>query len=509
MNPFTHFLSIFAAPVAIARLQAHLSNGFLPMTTSGCLQFICVYVMTLVLSVSTYRLSPFHPLAQYPGPVLCKLSKLWMMYISSQGKQHIYYQALHRRYGDVVRIGKFEFIISNCRPCSGALAVNNTVNVAGPNELSIIDPSVMSPLYGQNELPKGPMWDGRLSGGQTRSLVAVRDLHEHARRRKPWARALGTAALKNYEPIMKQRAHELVERLERTDGRVDLAEFISFFAYDFMSDMAFGGGFDLLKNGDKNGFWRLLDSSVPTPTILGHAPWLSQYYARLPGKGTTMPEFRAFAYGCAQKRISEGSTAKDIFYYLNNEDGHEPVQPPLREVISGGTLVIVAGSDTTASALSNAFYMLLCNSTAYKRLRGEIDKHFAPGDDVSDVAKHLNMPYLNGVINESLRMFPPVPSGGQRANPHDAPTQILGSYAIPGGTSVITPIYVLHRDPRNFSEPETFMPERWMSPDLRAQLEPEIFSENKAASFVHEPTAFIPFSIGSSNCVGKSLAYQM
>ena len=52
-----------------------------------------------------YRLSPFHPLAKYPGPVIAKTSKLWVVYLSTTGDMHRYYKSLHDRHGDVVRVG--------------------------------------------------------------------------------------------------------------------------------------------------------------------------------------------------------------------------------------------------------------------------------------------------------------------------------------------------------------------------------------------------------------------
>jgi hypothetical protein len=52
-----------------------------------------------------YRLSPFHPLANYPGPILAKSSKLWGAYLGATGDQHRCLKRLHDRYGDVVRIG--------------------------------------------------------------------------------------------------------------------------------------------------------------------------------------------------------------------------------------------------------------------------------------------------------------------------------------------------------------------------------------------------------------------
>ena len=64
-----------------------------------------VYHGTLLASIVVYRLSPFHPLARYPGPTVAKISKFWHMWVVSRGKQHLYLWKLHEKYGDVVRMG--------------------------------------------------------------------------------------------------------------------------------------------------------------------------------------------------------------------------------------------------------------------------------------------------------------------------------------------------------------------------------------------------------------------
>lgn len=61
---------------------------------------------TLVTSILVYRVSPWHPLARYPGPLLCKLTKLRHAFFALDGKQYFYYYDLHQKYGDVVRVGQ-------------------------------------------------------------------------------------------------------------------------------------------------------------------------------------------------------------------------------------------------------------------------------------------------------------------------------------------------------------------------------------------------------------------
>ena len=67
---------------------------------------LVTFLSALLASISLYRLSPLHPLAKYPGPTRCKLTKIWTAWISFGGKTHIYYKTLHDKYGPIVRIGE-------------------------------------------------------------------------------------------------------------------------------------------------------------------------------------------------------------------------------------------------------------------------------------------------------------------------------------------------------------------------------------------------------------------
>jgi cytochrome P450 len=80
---------------------------------------------------------------------------------------------------------------------------------------------------------------------------------------------------------------------------------------------------------------------------------------------------------------------------------------------------------------------------------------------------------------------------------------------VPEGTSAFVHFYSLHRDPRNFSPmPDVFWPERWLSADERRALGYPDSNDPDKTPFRHNTAAFIPFSFGPANCVGKNLAYQ-
>jgi hypothetical protein len=84
-----------------------------------------VYLLALVASVAAYRLSPFHPLAKYPGPVLARVSRLWATRVAASGRQHEFSHELFARYGDVVRTGPNHLIIRNVSAIPVVLGAKN------------------------------------------------------------------------------------------------------------------------------------------------------------------------------------------------------------------------------------------------------------------------------------------------------------------------------------------------------------------------------------------------
>lgn len=101
-RPFWLLILLLAIPACLTFL-------YLPHASSTILAAVKVFSLfwsTLVTSILVYRVSPWHPLARYPGPLLCKLTKFHLAYFCLGGKQYLYYSELHHKYGDVVRIGQ-------------------------------------------------------------------------------------------------------------------------------------------------------------------------------------------------------------------------------------------------------------------------------------------------------------------------------------------------------------------------------------------------------------------
>jgi cytochrome P450 len=146
--------------------------------------------------------------------------------------------------------------------------------------------------------------------------------------------------------------------------------------------------------------------------------------------------------------------------------------------------LFTAGHETTALALAWTWYLLSENVVAEKRLhdelRGVLDGRPA---DVADLDK---LPYLNAVIRESLRLYPPA---FMTARTSVGVTNI-GGYEIPSGTTLLASQWVVQRDPRFYDQPDKFKPERWLE-GLEAQL---------------PPGAYFPFGDGPRRCIGQGFA---
>ncbi|KZP25850.1 hypothetical protein FIBSPDRAFT_949968 [Athelia psychrophila] len=139
--PLPVFILLLLVPTFLVPFVApHTPNTLLAIP----LTFV-VYWASIITYVSAYRLSPFHPLANYPGPVLAKLSKLTLAWKMYRGRQHLYYQELHKQYGDIVRVG--------------------------PNELSINRADAIAPVLGNSGLPRGVFWHNRFPAGAPNPLV--------------------------------------------------------------------------------------------------------------------------------------------------------------------------------------------------------------------------------------------------------------------------------------------------------------------------------------------------
>lgn len=186
----------------------------------------------------------------------------------------------------------------------------------------------------------------------------------------------------------------------------------------------------------------------------------------------------------AARRTESGKDRSDVLAMLlkaQDEQGHALTDEELRDELM---TALVAGHETTATALAWAFERVLLHPEIYKRLKQEVAEAGGTGASPEKLA---TLPYLDAMIKEVLRLRPVIPFIGRVLQ---QPMQLAG-YDFPSGTAIAACIYLAQRNPVVYPNPEAFLPDRFLhgQPD---------------------PASFLPFGGGIRRCIGAAFAlYEM
>ncbi|KAH8008953.1 hypothetical protein HPB51_008144 [Rhipicephalus microplus] len=154
-----------------------------------------------------------------------------------------------------------------------------------------------------------------------------------------------------------------------------------------------------------------------------------------------------------------------------------------RHVSSNAVVLLIAGFDTTASALAFLLHLVAKHPEEQTKILKELEDRFPCVHELSFEQLH-ELERLDMVVKEALRLYPPVPLMVARCCIKN--TTVLGHF-IPAGVNIIAPAWYVHRDPDLWEEPEKFMPDR--------------FSEEKSKR--RHSAAYFPFGLGQRTCLGK------
>ncbi len=183
-------------------------------------------------------------------------------------------------------------------------------------------------------------------------------------------------------------------------------------------------------------------------------------------------------------RRAKGADGDDLLSMLLNlrdEDGQGMDDKQLRDEV---LTLLLAGHETTSLALTYTTWLLARHPEADRKLAQELQTVL--GDRDPTMADLRALPYLDRVVKESMRLYPPASIIGRQARVDDT----LGGYPIPAGSLIVLPAFAVHRDPRFWDAPDAFWPERW-TPALEETL-PRF--------------AYFPFGGGPRICVGQAFA---
>jgi cytochrome P450 len=189
-------------------------------------------------------------------------------------------------------------------------------------------------------------------------------------------------------------------------------------------------------------------------------------------------------YGIISDRKKDTRPRNDLLSLLMaamNDDGSQMTE---RQVRDESMTLFAAGHETTALSLSWTWYLLGENPAAEERLHEEL--RGVLGGRPAEVSDLERLRYLNAVILESLRLYPPAYMLARM----NVETVHLGGYEIPPRSTLLASQWVMHRDPRFFEQPEQFIPERWLD-GLESRLPPGVY---------------FPFGDGPRRCIGQGFA---
>ena len=191
----------------------------------------------------------------------------------------------------------------------------------------------------------------------------------------------------------------------------------------------------------------------------------------------------------AEKRRAADEQHFDFLAMLmaaRDKDTGQPMSE--RELLDEVMTLVVAGHETSASALSWSWYLLATHPAALARLEAEVDAS-AAATPLSFQGSE-NFRYAQAVLQEAMRLYPP---GWLLIRRTIAPDTLSG-FAVPAGADVMLSPYLIHRHPHFCDRPEEFRPERFVD----------------AASDPRDQWIYIPFAAGPRHCVGENFAmYEM
>ncbi|KAK1965151.1 benzoate 4-monooxygenase cytochrome P450 [Colletotrichum sublineola] len=434
------------------------------------------------IAIALYNVSPFHPLARFPGPKIAAGTYLYEAYYDwwLLGRYGKVIARMHERYGPIVRIN--------------------------PDELHVSDP------YFTDEIYAGPgrirdKWQHQLNTGGA-GPVSVTGFstvnHEvHRMRKGAFSKFFSRQQMLKLEGEVQEFAQLTVDKMLRSAGKgpFDVKEAFNCFTADIMSQYAFGEpmGF-IAQEGWEPNFATWVKSFFKSAYMMRHnalarklaqvMPMMADYLGE--DIKAVMRQMNQVIPGYIKAALDNPENGR-VFAELMQSKSLPEGEKSMYRLSGEGFNFLLAGTETTAATLTVITYYLLAQPEIYARLM----------EDLHDVdpsnlkwTQLEQKPYLWAIIHESLRMMPGVSHRSARiAREEELVYKTRDGkkeWVIPRGTPVGMTSMINHWDRELFPNPDKFIPERWLVDGL---------PNYKLQKFL------LSFGKGSRSCIGENLAY--
>ncbi|KAK4142258.1 putative cytochrome P450 [Dichotomopilus funicola] len=470
-----------AAPDIIANLNTFQITGILGL---GYLLYgVCLAI---------YRLY-FSPLARFPGPKLAAVThwyEVWYDLFSKGGGGQFTWKVkeMHEKYGPIVRVN--------------------------PDEVHIDDPDFWNEVYGASTPSKPMDKSGKFKYrfGIPDATFSTTEAELHRARRAALAPFFSMQRIRNLNPKISETIERISSRLSveyAGTGRVlNVSDMWSSMTIDVTSDLAFSrpvncsaapdfksplsvGMQNIIWAGHWNAHFKILVD------VMGWIPdWIlgtiiPPFKPILEFRETTRQQIRDILAGRNQKSID----SQDITIFHDILASNLPPQElTLKRLTDEAVSLNGAGMETTKWTLTVATFHILDRPEVQARLKAELAEAMPDPGQILPWVELEKLPYLMGVVQESLRV-----SYGQvqripRVNRLHA--WKFKDWVIPPGIPVGMDAYHMHTNPEVFPDPLAFKPERWLN-------------DARGPGGRHPLTNYlVPFGRGSRVCLGMPLAYM-
>ncbi|KAL4902034.1 hypothetical protein BDW74DRAFT_169779 [Aspergillus multicolor] len=407
------------------------------------------------------------------------LAKFWSMASLFRRKWNPDLQKLHQHYGPVVRVGPNQLSFSSIE--SHRMIYNSKPVSTGPDTY-FLKAGTMHLLFSMIT--------------KTANLGTIANHSEHRTLRKHLHSAFTLSAVFKQEGLMRLHIDRALERIAQINGPVDLTEAFSVLAWEMIGDLSFGEPLVPERRRTLSAVVEWWEKTFFLLEGLNHVIPNVEAVMKLAGRLAPQVTLRSILPGTTLRNYIDRQDGRSDFLTLimggENERGKTNLDLSYDELHSNATLLVLAGNKTSEAALSAIFHHLLANPEVLQALRTELHSHFTNIEDIA-AAKLLSLDYLNGCINESLRLAPPL--SGKVACRRCPGVEMEGFY-VPAGTEVYADVFTLQRNDSYWHAADEYRPQRW-------------FQRNEGSPYandVHE--AFKPFGLGPRSCIGKELALQ-
>ncbi|KAE8373926.1 cytochrome P450 [Aspergillus bertholletiae] len=424
---------------------------------AGWIAAAAVTIIALWLGANWWRLR------HIPGPFLASVTNLYRMSWVSTTRAHLILQDVHKKYGEVVRIG--------------------------PNMVSFSNPAAIPTVYPMRAgLPKSDFYvtlrPYTRRGGALHAVFNTTEEHILKQIKTPIAPIFNMTNTTTFEPLVDEVLQcirdKFDQRFAATEQIFDMGQWLQFFAFDVMGTMTFSKRYGFLDEGkDVGGMLGTIVDFMRTSAPMTQSPLLDRVLRKnivadtfwQAVRGTASLSILGFVGQAIKEKKeklekSDGNTDDHhtdfLTRYIHLQKNHPeiPAWAPTAWTFSN----VIAGSDSVGTVMRTLLFHLLVYPNTLEKLHEELkaanlSQPFPRYNEVRD------LPYLEACVQEAVRIHPPFALPFERVVPKGGVT-VLGHY-LPEGTVVGGNPYVVNRDQNMFGDDAEFWrPERWLEGDI-------------------------------------------